>query len=117
MATLINQLILFGLIFGLGDVLTTYYFIKRGGKERNPGVRWILKKFGFTGLIVGKIIAILMISLYVDNISLIRLAIMLSIIVCIYNLFPEKMSRKQGILLLISLWAVILPFMEFTLNW
>ncbi|NJD53942.1 MAG: hypothetical protein FIB07_13870 [Candidatus Methanoperedens sp.] len=117
MATLINQLILFGLIFGLGDVLTTYYFLKRGSKEGNPIVRWILKKFGFSGLIVAKTIGILMTFLYVDNIVLIRLAMIFGIGVCVYNLFPDKMSRKQEILFLVSYGAIGLPFMKFTLNW
>ena len=48
-------LIIVLMIFNVADVFTTIHVLKKGGREQNPIIRAIIKKFGLVkGLIVGK---------------------------------------------------------------
>lgn len=73
------------LLYGLGDLWTTWEILKRPhGKEINPIGNLVLKKFGFKGLIFLKIFVILtFISLWSDYIVIL---VILGLFVTMYNI-------------------------------
>ncbi len=60
------------LFYGIGDLWTTRIITRNlYGNEMNPIVKTILKKTGFSGLIVSKIIVMLIVFLYFYSLLLI----------------------------------------------
>lgn len=92
--------ILFILTWGIGDIFSTWVFLKNGKKEGNPIVKYCLNKFGFISLIIIKIVAISIILYlpfdnYNEKIFFLSVGTVFGIIVTISNLRGEEIILKN----------------------
>jgi len=78
--------LIFILFFGIGDYVTTKYIMMRGGKEVNPLVFVIIRRYGFRGLALIKILMIIIVIFVYPEILLL-FGTIVSIAVVSWNLY------------------------------
>lgn len=61
----------------LADGYTTYRILSKGGRELNPAMRWLMRRFGLVGgMVASRIVAIgAMTLLYIANMQLLLLIV------------------------------------------
>ena len=79
----------------IGDVLTTEYILKRGGKELNPIMDWLFTKFGMHTVLISKALIISLTAIFAFNyapIALIPVAIVYIAVVAwnSYQIYKNK---------------------------
>lgn len=76
--------LIFILFFGIGDYVTTKYIMMHGGKEVNPIVFIIIRRYGFRGLALIKIL-MMIIVIFVYPEILLLFGTIISIAVVAWN--------------------------------
>ena len=78
--------LIFVLFFGIGDYVTTKYLMLHGGRELNPIVFVILKRYGYKGFALSKIMVIVLV-VFVYPSGLLWAGTILSIVAVTWNLY------------------------------
>ncbi len=77
--------LIFILFFGIGDYVTTKYLMLRGGRELNPIVFVILRRWGYKGFALSKILLMILVIFVYPSVFL-AWGTALSIFVVMWNL-------------------------------
>ena len=78
--------LIFVLFFGIGDYVLTKYLMLHGGRELNPIVFVILKRYGYKGFALSKIMVIVLV-VFVYPSGLLWAGTILSIVAVTWNLY------------------------------